>query len=168
MDCTGVRVWLGQRDSEKTDSARYKVLLRDTVNVCRIAKAYSLSVCCECHPNTYNNNTDAFLRIYEDAAQDNLKTYFQSLYKNMEYDYDRIARTLPYTESVHISYSEQRREQFPKRDPSYIDGLLERLIKSGFDGNIFIEYTCPSQRLGLPSSLVKDMARLRERIGEML
>lgn len=166
LGAESIRVWLGTRDSEKTDNSTYRNIIEDAKNICKIAKDYNLLVCPECHDNTYNNNTDAFLRIYKDIDFDNFRTYFQSRYKKLSYDLDRIERTMPYIESVHISYSEQVREQFPILKPQYIDTLLDKIISSDFDGNILIEYTYLFSRLGLPSSMIKDIAKIKEKVGK--
>ena len=156
-----VRVWLGNKDSEITDEKEYVSLLEDTKEICSVAEEYGLIVCPECHDNTFNNNTDAFLKIHKDAGCDNFRTYFQSRYKRKEYDLDRIERTMPYIQTVHISYSEQSREQFPKFKPSYINTLLEKIISTGFDGILLIEYTYLFCYMGLPSSMKKDIAKIR-------
>ncbi len=162
-----VRVWLGAKDSEKTDSEAYKSLVEDTKLICSIAKEYNLIVCPECHDNTFNNNTDAFLKIWDDVRCDNFKTYFQSRYKRREYDLDRLERTMPYIESIHISYSEQSREQFPKRNPDYINKLLEKILASDFNGNLLVEYTYLFSFAGIPKSMIKDISKIKAKVGEM-
>ncbi|MBQ7102172.1 MAG: sugar phosphate isomerase/epimerase [Clostridia bacterium] len=165
MGARSVRVWLGKADSEKTDEATYKQIVEDTKNICNTAKEYGLTVCPECHDNTFNNNTDAFLKIYNEVGCDNFRTYFQSRYKRLQYDLDRIERTLPYIETVHISFSEQSREQFPMFNPTYIDKLIDKIVSSGFDGNILLEYTYLCGYYGIPSCMIKDMKRLKDKVG---
>ena len=166
MGARFVRVWLGKADSEKTDEVTYKNLAEDAKSICAVAKEYGLIVCPECHDNTFNDNTDAFLKIQSDVGCENFRTYFQSRYKRLEYDLDRIERTLPYIETVHISYSEQSREQFPKFNPSYIDTLLEKIKQSGFDGVVLVEYTYLCGYFGFSSYMVRDIAKLKEKLGE--
>ena len=166
LGAESVRVWLGNCDSEITDEKTYQLLVEDTKDICAVAKEYNLIVCPECQDNTFNNNTDAFLRINKNVECDNFKTYFQSRYKKKEYDLDRIERTMPYTESVHISYSEQSREQIPKFNPTYIDSLLEKIISSGFDGNLLVEYTYLFCYMGLASSMKKDIAKIRAKVAK--
>lgn len=166
MGAESVRVWLGKADSEKTDDATYRNLVEDAKAICSVAKEYGLIVCPECHDNTYNNNTDAFLKIQKDIGCNNFRTYFQSRYKRKEYDLDRIERTLPFIESVHISWSEQLREQFPKHDKGYIDALLDKILSSGFDGNLLIEYTYLFSYIGLASSMKKDITKIKAKVGK--
>ena len=160
-----IRVWLGRRDSEKTDAATYNKIIDDARKMCGITEKFNIKIVCECHDNTFNNNTDAFLKIADEISSPYFLTYFQSRYKKLKYDLDRIERTLPLTECVHISFSELRREQFPKYDPSYIDTLLEKIKAVGFNKTMLIEYTYIFGRFGLPSSMKKDIMKLREKVG---
>ena len=166
MDCGGVRVWLGRADSQKTDEAAFRAIVSDAQSMCDDAASYGLNVCCECHDRTYNNDTDAFLRIREEIDRENFRTYFQSRYRRKADDLDRIERTLPYVETVHLSWSEQRREQFPRYDGAYLDALLDRLLSCGFDGNLLVEYTYLCGYCGLPCAMKKDMEKLRKRVGK--
>lgn len=166
LGAKSVRVWLGKKDSEITDDKEYKKIVEDTKRICEIANNYSLLVCPECHDNTFNNNTDAFLKIRESVEYENFRTYFQSRYKKLEYDLDRIERTIEYTENVHISFSELRREQFPSYNPEYMDKLLKKLIDCKYDGLLLLEYTYIFGRFGLPSCLIKDIDALRRKVDE--
>lgn len=167
LGAESVRVWLGTCDSEVTDEKTYSLLVEDAKSICSVAKKYNLIVCPECHDKTFNNNTDAFLKIREDIGCENFRTYFQSRYKRKDYDLDRIERTLPYTQSVHISYSEQSREQFPKLNPRYIDSLLDKIFSLNFDGNILVEYTYFCCYAGFASSMKKSIAKIKAKAGNI-
>ena len=164
MDAGVVRVWLGSKDSEKTDEATYSALVSEVKAMCEIAAEYGVTVCPECHGNTYNNNTDAFLKIQKDIACDNFKTYFQSRYRRKEYDLDRIERTARYIDCVHVSYSEQLREQFPEINRSYINVLLDKLKSVGYSKSILIEFTYYSMQHGLVSCLKRDISKLKSKV----
>lgn len=167
MNARTVRVWLGKADSEKTSEAEYKKLVEDVKSMCDVAAEYGLDVCPECHGNTYNNNTDAFLKIRKDVGFDNFTTYFQSLYRRLKYDLDRIERTAEYIGCVHVSYFEQFREQFPKLNPKYMDKLLEKLAECGYDGDVLVEFTFFSYHHGMPSAMKKELEMLRKKAGEL-
>ena len=162
MNAETVRVWLGKADSEKTDGETYAKLVEDAKSMCTVASEYGIKVCPECHGNTYNNNTDAFLKIREDVGCENFTTYFQSLYRRKEYDLDRIERTLPYISCVHVSYFEQFREQFPKLNFRYMNALLEKLSDCGYDGDVLVEFVFFSYRYGMISALKKELQMLRK------
>ena len=160
-----IRVWLGSCDSEKTDEETYNKLLSDVKAICNKAAEYGIYVCPECHDNTYNNNTDAFLKIRSDSGCDNFFTYFQSRYKKYAYDIDRIARTAPYIKCVHISFFDMTREQFPSYKPSYMKKLMKKLTDAGYDSDIIIEFTYPGFKAGFPFCLARDMKRIRKILG---
>ena len=163
MEARVIRVWLGTRGSKKTTAFGYKRILQDLADICAVANRYGLLVAPECHPNTFNDNTMAFLQIHKDLKQlghaDNFRTYFQSLYKNLAYDFNRIERTAGEIEIVHISYSERIREQlFCRKNKNYIAMLLKKLKETGYDNTVLLEYTCFSK----PDCLIKDLERLKK------
>ncbi len=159
-----IRVWLGSADSEKTDDETYNKLLEEIKQMCDIAGEFGISVCPECHDNTFNNNTDAFLRMYKDAEKENFGTYFQSRYKKYDYDMDRIRRTAPYTECVHVSFFDRNREQFPRLNPSYMNRIIKKLIATGYNKSIVVEFTYPGFKAGFPFCLKKDIRTLNNLI----
>lgn len=166
LGAKSIRVWLGNADSEKTDDETYKNLLEDAKSICTVAEKYRLLVCPECHGNTYNNNTDAFLKIREDIGAANFKTYFQSRYRRKDYDLDRIERTLPYIENVHVSFFDMRREQFPKYEPKYMDAITEKLLSLGFGGAVLVEFTYPGFKRGMPCMMKKNISKLKKLINK--
>lgn len=159
MSASSVRVWLGKKDSEKTDRSEYQQLLSDAGDICGVAEKYKLTVCPECHDGTYNNNTHAILKFKNDVCAENFKTYFQSRYFNLDYDLNRIEKTFDIIENVHISYSELVREQFFRaKNKNYIDTLLNEFKVRNFGGIIMLEYTFFSNE----KFFVKDMDKLKK------
>ncbi len=158
MKAPSVRVWLGEKGSSETTQTEYSCILEDLKSICSVARKYNLTVCPECHDNTYNDNTDAFLKIKKELNAKNFKTYFQSRYFRFDYDIDRIERTFDFIENVHVSYRDLKREQrFRKKDKHYLDKLLTKLSKMNFDGIILVEFTKGSKE----KNFMKDIAKLR-------
>ena len=158
MNAPSVRVWLGEKGSAETTQAEYNRILDDLKSICSVARKYNLSVCPECHDNTYNDNTDAFLKIKNELKADNFKTYFQSRYCRFDYDIDRIERTFDSVENVHVSYRDMAKEQrFKKKDKYYLDKLLKKLLEMNFNGIILVEFTKGSKE----KNFIKDVNRLK-------
>ncbi|NMP37971.1 MAG: TIM barrel protein [Clostridiales bacterium] len=158
MSAPSIRIWLGNKNSEKTSAAEYERLLEDTRSMCSAAERSGLTVCAECHGNTFNNNTDAILRFCDELKCENFRTYFQSRYHSLDYDLDRIERTFEITRDVHISYSELTREQrFKKKNREYIDILLKKLLEKDFAGVVMIEFT----RQASAEYFMQDVKRLK-------
>ncbi|MFI3141547.1 MAG: TIM barrel protein [Clostridia bacterium] len=161
LGAKSVRVWLGKlgTGSDKFTDEMYAKLVEDGKAICDVAKQYDLIVSPECHRNTYNDTTDTFLKAAKDIDRDNFKTYFQSVYLDLEYDFDRLERTIDYIENIHISYSEQSREQlFKKHDKAFIDKLMAKVIELDFDGIVLLEYT---YLVASTKFMTKDIARLK-------
>lgn len=158
MGASSVRVWLGSKDSEKTSEDEYRNLLEDLTNICEVAEKYNLLVCPECHDNTFNNNTEAIIRLKKDLNKDNFRTYFQSRYFRFDYDMDRIEKTFDFIENVHVSYRDLIREQrFRKKDKNYLDKILKKLLQMNFGGIVIIEFTKGSKE----KNFIKDVEKLR-------
>ena len=158
MDADSVRIWLGKKSSLYTSRDEYILILRNTKRMCDIASEYGLTVCPECHDNTFNNNTDAILRFTGDLQKDNFKTYFQSRYFRMEYDLDRIDRTYDFIKDVHVSYRDLKREQlFRKKDKNYLDTLLKKLRDKNFSGIVMVEFVS----YGSEKRFYKDIEKLK-------
>lgn len=162
LGASSVRVWLGSKNSEDTSEDEYSVLLDDLKSMCAAAEKYSLLVCPECHDNTFNNNTDAFLKIRNELNADNFRTYFQSRYFRFDYDIDRIERTYDYIENVHVSYRDLIREQrFRKKDKRYLDKLIRKFAEKDFGGVVLVEFTKGSKE----KNFIRDTEKIRKCAG---
>lgn len=158
MGASSVRVWLGSKDSEKTEEDEYKNLLEDLTHICNTAEKYNLLVCPECHDKTFNNNTSAIIRLKKDLNKDNFRTYFQSRYLRFDYDMDRIEKTFRFIENVHVSYRDLIREQrFGKKDRLYIDKILKKLSEMNFSGVVMVEFTKGAKE----KNFIKDVEKLK-------
>ena len=159
MGAESIRIWLGDKDSEKYTEEEYNKLLNDLTILCDVAEKYNLLVCPECHDKTFNNNTYSFIRLKNDLGKNNFKTYFQSRYFRFDYDIDRIEKTFDFIENVHVSYRDLEREQlFRKKDKKYLDKLLNKLIGMNFNGIVMIEFTKGDKE----TSFIKDIEKLRQ------
>lgn len=163
LSASSIRVWLGTKDSEKTSDEEYEALLNEMRVLCDTADKYKLLVCPECHDNTFNNNTDAVIRMKKDLDRDNFKTYFQSRYFRFDYDIDRIERTFDFIENVHVSYRDLEREQmFRTKDKDYLDKLLRKLQQMNYGGIVLVEFTKGNKE----SNFIKDINKLRSCRGD--
>ncbi len=158
LGASSVRVWLGEKDSEKMSEDEYKVLFEDLKSICETAEKYNLLVCPECHDNTFNNNTHAIIKLRNELNKDNFRTYFQSRYFRLNYDIDRIERTFDFIENVHVSYRDLKREQrFRKKDKNYLDKLLKKLLQMDFKGLVIVEFTKGDKE----KNFIKDVKKLK-------
>ena len=158
MGASSVRIWLGNKNSEDFTENEYMELLEEVKFLCSMAEEYNLPVCPECHDNTFNNNTEAFLKLKKDLECDNFKTYFQSRYFRFDYDIERIEKTFGFIENFHVSYRDLKREQrFKKKDKKYLDKLIKKFISMNFNGIVLVEFTKGSKE----KNFIKDVHKLK-------
>ncbi len=159
MDAKYIRAWLGTKGSAKTGESEYRKLLDDARSMADTAAEYGLVICHECHPNTYNDTTESSLRFLKDVDRENVKTYYQSWYRDEAGDRDKLFRLFPYVQDVHISFSELIKFQlFHKKDREFISKILSWLKELDFKGSLIIEFT----KSGSAENLIKDTERLKE------
>jgi len=153
-----IRVWLGGRGSAQTSEAEFSALLTDAKAIVEVAKGYGLAIAAEAHPNTYNDTCETSLRFLRALDEPAFGTYFQSLYKDMPNDLDRLARTWPWLRAVHVSFSEvQRNRRFLPRENDCVERIIYALRKGEFHGPVLLEFC----KAGKAAAFLKDMERLR-------
>lgn len=154
-----IRTWLGTKGSKSTSAKEYEKLLEDARLCCDEAAKYGLTVSNECHHDTYNDETEATLKFLADAGRDNLKTYYQSWYRDEAGDKDKLYKIFPFVTDAHISFSEMEKFQMlHKKDREFINKILLWLKDLGFDGGLTIEFTKGDKA----DNLICDTERLRE------
>lgn len=159
-----VRVWLGKQGSAQTSEEAYAALLADANQMLRTAARYDLAIAAEAHPNTYNDTCETSLRFLRDIGSPAFATYFQSLYRDMPMDLDRLARTCAHVRAAHVSFSEVKRNRMllPKED-GCVERIVAALRERGFRGPLLLEFTHRES----PKAFLRDMARLRALAGQM-
>lgn len=159
MGAKYIRTWLGTKGSARTGEKDYALLIEDARSMADTAAQYGLVICHECHPNTYNDTTESSLRFLNDIERENVKTYYQSWYRDEAGDRDKLFRLFPYVQDVHISFSELTKfQKFHKKDKDFINKILSWLKELDFSGGLIIEFT----KGGKAENLIKDTERLKE------
>lgn len=159
MGAKYVRTWLGTKGSKLTSQKEYEKLLDDARLCCDEAAKYGLTVSNECHHDTYNDETDSSLKFLADIGRDNMKTYYQSWYRDEAGDKDKLYKLISYVTDTHISFSEMDKFQLlHKKDKEYIIKILSWLRDLSFEGGLTIEFTKNDKA----DNLIGDVERLRE------
>lgn len=159
MGAKYIRTWLGTKGSEHTDEKEYNNLLKDARHMADVAAEYGLIISHECHHHTYNDTTESTLRFLKDVGRENIKTYYQSWYRDETGDKDKLFRIYPYVQDVHLSFSELTKFQmFHKKDKEFINKILSWLKELDFSGGLIIEFT----KNNSAENLIKDINRLKE------
>lgn len=159
MGAKYIRTWLGTKGSAKTSEKEYAVLLDDARKMADVANNYGLIICHECHPHTYNDTEKSSLRFLNDVGRSNIKTYYQSWYRDEQSDKSKLFNTFSYVQDVHLSFSElDKFQRFHKKDRDYIKKILAWLKELDFSGGLILEFTKNNDG----ENLIKDIQRLKE------
>lgn len=159
MDAKYMRTWLGTKGSKVTDEKEFEKILADARVTADIAAEYGLTVCNECHPNTFNDTTASSLRFLDEVGRENIKTYYQSWYRDEESDKEKLFATIGRVQDVHISFSElEHFQRFHKKDPEFINKITAWLKELDFSNALLIEFT----KHGTAEELINDVERLRK------
>ncbi len=158
MGAKYIRTWLGTKGSDETSEEEYQLLLEDARRAADIAREYGITVCNECHPNTFNDTTESALSFLNDVNRDNIKTYYQSWYRTEASDKEKLFRTIRHVQDVHISFSElEKFQQGYAEDKRFIEKILGWLKELDFGNALIIEFV----RNDSPEELIRDIERLK-------
>lgn len=75
-----IRVWAGTKDAELFSRDKYLKLVENVKNIAQISRKRGQNVCFEYHYGTYCNSAENTLKLIEDAAENNVFTYWQPMY----------------------------------------------------------------------------------------
>lgn len=98
-----IRVWCGDRSSDKYTQHERDALLSDCISAAELAKAEGVKLCTECHRNSFTETKDGLLDLMKCVNSPSFLTYwqpnqFRSTSENLEYA--RLAA--PYTVNIHV------------------------------------------------------------------
>jgi len=153
-----IRVWLGKRGSAQTVDEEYAALLAEAKQQLQTAADYGLTIAAEAHPGTYNDSCETSLRFLRELGEPDFATYFQSLYKDMPADLERLVQTYPYIRAAHVSFSEVRRNRrFLPKETDCVERVVRALRERDFQGPVLLEFC----KRGNPKAFLQDMERLK-------
>ena len=98
-----LRLWCGDKGSQEYTDAEKETLFATCRALAEIAEKYDVTLCLECHNNTFTDRAEAALSLMQAVSSPHFKMYWQpnqyrSLQENMAYA-NAIA---PYTVNIHV------------------------------------------------------------------
>lgn len=108
-----LRVWCSNKNSEEHTKEEKNALFLECKKAAKIAEENGVTLCLECHINTYTNQKDAALDLMKNVASKNFKMYWQpSQYKTSQENIAYAKAIAPYTEHIHV-FNWKGEEKFP-------------------------------------------------------
>ena len=126
-----LRLWCGDKNSEDYTESEKRNLFAACKAAAEIATAEDVTLCMECHNNTYTNRKEAALELMVAVNSPNFRMYWQPNQFKSEKENTLYAKLLsPYTVNIHI-FNWNKKEKYPLR---YAKDIWKNYL-SCFDDN---------------------------------
>ncbi len=113
-----IRVWPGKKGSEDADDEYRSGVVQDSQRIADLAGKAGMTVSYEFHPNTLTDTNESALKLMEEVAHENIRTYWQP---PSEWEPDHCLEGLqtisPWLTNVHAYYCDKETgESLPLAD----------------------------------------------------
>jgi len=156
-----IRVWAGNKGSDKADEEFWKKVISDSKRIAEIAGEVGIKLAYEYHPNTLTDTDEAARRLLNEVNNENMMSMWQpSPVRSFEECLNDLKNIAPYLVNVHAFHWEEGKrlpfeEGFNKWN-TYIDVI--RNIPG--DHYVMLEFVKDDD----PAQFEKDAAALRKLI----
>lgn len=151
-----LRLWCGDKDSQDYTESEKRELFAACTAATEIAEAEGVTLCMECHNQTYTNKKESALELMQTVASKHFRMYWQpNQYRSEEENIAYAKAIAPYTVNIHV-FNWKEKEKYPLREAT---GIWREYL-SCFDGgrNLLLEFM-PD---GFLETLGTEAAALRE------
>jgi len=98
-----LRLWCGNKDSEKYSFEEKDLLFSTCKNAAKIAKENGVILCMECHNNTFTNRKDSAIELMKEINSEHFLMYWQpNQYKTVDENIEYAKAIAPYTKHLHV------------------------------------------------------------------
>lgn len=151
-----LRLWCGDKNSENYSEAEKLELFTACKAAAKIAEAEAVTLCMECHNNTYTNTKESALELMQAIGSKHFQMYWQPNQLKSEEENTAYAKLLsPYTRNIHV-FNWKGKEKYPLADAKDI----WKKYLSCFNGrrNLLLEFM-PDNKI---ESLINEATALKE------
>lgn len=108
-----LRVWCGNQSYAKYTPEQTEALFDAAREVARLAQENGVTICLECHNNTYTEELEGALRIMEAVSSPHFRMYYQpNQFKTHDVNIAYAKAIAPYTTHLHVFHWEGN-DKFP-------------------------------------------------------
>ncbi len=113
LGTTILRIWCGDKRAELYSKDEKKAFLKDSKKAADIAERYGVTLCMECHNNSYTETLDGALEIMKEVDSPNFQMYWQpnqfvTFDSNMAY----AKAVSEYVKNIHV-FNWQGHDKYP-------------------------------------------------------
>ena len=110
-----LRLWCGDKNSEDYTENEKRKLFAACKAAAEIAKAEDVTICMECHNNTYTNRKESALKLMQSVNSPHFRMYWQPNQFRSEEENILYANLLsPYTVNIHV-FNWNKKEKYSLR-----------------------------------------------------
>ena len=155
LGTTVIRLWCGSKNSEDYREGEKEQLFSLCRQAAATAEKSGVTLCMECHNNTYTNRKEAALELMEAVNSPAFRMYWQpNQYRTQEENLAYAKLLAPYTTHIHV-FHWQGKEKYPLQDATDIWRAYLAFFK---DNTLLLEFM-PDGKL---ETLETEAAALRE------
>ncbi|MBE6780567.1 MAG: hypothetical protein E7545_06285 [Ruminococcaceae bacterium] len=108
-----LRLWCGDKNSEDYSAEQKELLFNECMAVAKIAEAEGITLCMECHNNTYTNAEESALELMRAVNSQHFRMYWQPNQFRSEEENIAYARQIScYTVNIHV-FNWKGEEKYP-------------------------------------------------------
>lgn len=98
-----IRVWAGDRGSDKADEAFWAKVVEDSKRIGDMAQKEGITIAYEYHGNTLTDTLESVQNLLKQVDHSNVRTYWQPLpHHDMESRAKGLEEVLPWLENIHV------------------------------------------------------------------
>lgn len=139
-----LRLWCGDKNSEDYSKTEKEELFNQCKVLSKLAEDKIVTLCMECHNNTYTNRKESALELMEAVNSPKFKMYWQpNQLRSIDENLDYAKLLAPHTKNIHV-FNWKGKEKYPltkatdiwKNYLSCFDGDKALLLEFMPDGRI--------------------------------
>lgn len=144
LGTTVLRLWCGDKNSEDYTQSEKNALFAVCKAAAEIAETEGVTVCMECHNNTYTNTCASALELMNAVNSPHFRMYWQpNQYRSEEENFAYAKAIAPYTVNIHV-FNWKGKEKYPLCEAnsiwreylSYFTGVKNLLLEFMPDGKL--------------------------------
>lgn len=108
-----LRIWCGDKGAQLYSKDEKKLLFEEAKKAARIAKALGVTLCMECHNNTYTETIDGALELMSTVNSQSFRMYWQpNQFKSTDVNIEYAKLISPYVKNIHV-FNWERENKYP-------------------------------------------------------
>lgn len=98
-----LRLWCGRKSGDRMTQEERDRLLSDCKKAAKIAEQHGVTLCMECHRNTFTENPNDAVLLMETVNSPRFRMYWQPFqWQTAEENVKNVKKLAPYTEHIHV------------------------------------------------------------------